>query len=161
MSEHKDSSYRGRPGPVPADRRRRLAIRVAVIICLAAPVACIGAACYPFLSLWQAQQAAVDEIERHGGEVLGPAWAPKYVSLPNASDSDICQLAGPLQELRSLHKVTISGAAVTKNGVKCLKPVPRLAVLDLRDTAITSDDIVEIRHALRGVEVWGPDLKSN
>src|SRR5690242_10626418 len=83
-----------------------------------------------------------------GGKVLGPDWAPKYVTLSDATDSDIRQLVVPLQKLRSLHKLEVSGTAVTKDGLKCLKLVSRLRVLDLRETAIDDEDIVEIRQEL-------------
>jgi hypothetical protein len=137
------------------------AFRLAVATMLAAVVLAVVPVGYPFWSLWRAQRPAVAEIEQRGGQVLGSLWAPKYVTLADATDSDVCELVEPLQTLRSLHKITITGSAVTKDGVICLRPVKTLAVLDLRDTKLSSADSAEIQKILAGVEIWGPDLKSH
>jgi hypothetical protein len=118
---------------------------------------CLSSVLYTPYTMWRLQRPAIAKIKSLGSELGGAPWSPAYVTLPaGITDTQLYSLVEALQSLRSLHKVTISGAEITANGLKCLKPVSRFAMLDLTGTEITPEGISEIRQTLPDVVVIEP-----
>ena len=128
------------------------------VFCLLALLVAFGYS--PLQMLYRLNQAA-ERVRAHGGELRYLMFVPKYVEFAeNVSDETLADLEPAWSALWSVEQVILRGSHVSPGGIRPLRSLLNLHVLDLRNTSIGVESVDELRAIFPDVDmvdIWVHD----